>query len=184
MNLNQLTQKQKKFAGGFAIFAFVALVLSLVWYFGIRKDSAAVKTTTPFELYYYDEGNYFLTKKEALAAAAKYGASLASSDNIANAQVAGADWCRWGWYNDQSPSVAFPLAKPTSFKSCRENPQGLEGQVVTVKNIPETAKWGALLYGPKPSKSILPECSTLSADNRSGSPCQLAFSTKKWSQYS
>ena len=143
-------------------------------------------TTPDSEVYYYDEGNYSLNKNAAAASAAKYGAALASLDDVAKAQVAGADWCRWGWTNAPVNTVAFPVAKSTAFNSCRENSSNLKDQVVTFAGNTLTPynTWGALLYGPKPSKTILPECAPYSNANATGSPCQVAFSSNKWSQYS
>ena len=92
-------------------------------------------TTPDSEVYYYDEGHYSLTKKAAADSAAKYGAVLASPDEVSKAQAAGADWCRWGWTNDPIGSVAFPIAKPTAFTNCNDNMSKLEGQVKTVSGV-------------------------------------------------
>jgi hypothetical protein len=183
-----------------AVAALLIIVMIIYVMYGGSKSACTLDTdctapqtcvsgacTTPApEVYYYDEGNYSLNKNAAAASAAKYDAALASPDDVAKAQVAGADWCRWGWTNAPVNTVAFPVAKSTAFNSCRENPSNRKDQVVTFSGNTLTPNhtWGALLYGPKPSKTILPECAPYSVANATGPPCQVAFSSNKWSQYS
>jgi len=148
---------------------------------GTECDSTSKKCekslpTGQKEVYLYDEGSYTLNYDEANAAAAKYGATLAGDSDVVTAQAKGADWCRWGWIND-GRTVVYPAASDST-NGCGQ------GTVFRDWNTPKEKKYGATFLGPKPSKSVLPECPPRDKDQTPGPPCQVAFSSKKWSQYS
>jgi hypothetical protein len=148
---------------------------------GTECDSTSKKCekslpTGQKEVYFYDEGSYTLNYDAANAAAAKYGATLAGDSDVVTAQAKGADWCRWGWIND-GHTVVYPAANDST-NGCGQ------GTVFRDWNTPKEKKYGATFLGPKPSKSVLPECPPRDKDQTPGPPCQVAFSSKKWSQYS
>ena len=138
------------------------------------------------ELYLYDEGTYTMnfvdSQKKAIELNEKYRnygvTKLAGDADVVTGQQAGADWCRWGWIDD-GKTLAYPIAKGSPF-NCGDNKIDRSSYPL---NIPSVAV-SAIMYGPKPPKSDLPECpSPRLPDGTLGKPCQMAFSSKKWSQY-
>jgi hypothetical protein len=136
----------------------------------------------PSEVYHYDEGIFAIHNADAQSIAAKFGAKIASESDIAAAQAAGADWCRWGWLDNNT--IAYPLAGPTAFPYCPDGTPPPGGKVFSSTSAIDNT-WGVTLYGPKPPKSTIPECSpVLGLKAKSlGNPCIVPFSSNKWSQY-
>ena len=103
---------------------------------------------------------------------------LAGDADVVTGHNSGADWCRWGWIDD-GKTLAYPIARGSQFK-CGDN----KIDRIRFPDIVPTDTVSALMYGPKPPKSDLPECpSPRLPDGTLGKPCQMAFSSKKWSQY-
>ena len=138
----------------------------------------------PSEVYHYDEGMFAIHSDDIQKIATRFGATVASESDIVAAQAAGADWCRWGWLNNNT--IAYPLAGPTAYPYCPDGTPPPGGKVFKYLDTSSGNTWGVTLYGPKPSKSVLPVCaSTLGASTKSvGAPCIVPFSSTKWSQYS
>ena len=107
------------------------------------------------EVYALMDG-YSYTKDAAQAKCASYGGTLATRQQIIDAQAKGAGWCSWGWISDLSGGknlIAFPVQPQNN---CASSAPGVP---VRLQEAP-TGTWGANCYGPPPSNEMLPFNST------------------------
>lgn len=102
--------------------------------------------------------NNVYTYKNAKALCNAYGADLASYDQIENAYKDGAEWCSYGWSDEQM--AYFPTQKGTFNKlrkiKGRENDcgrPGINGGFISNPNV----RFGANCYGYKPKITNLEE---------------------------
>ena len=137
---------------------------------GTCKDPAVVPAP---EVYVYDEGQYMFDYQQAVIAAAKNDASVATNAQLSDALAAGADWCWWGWL-DGGTRVALPLAvNSNKAKDCQA---GGPGEISYYTPNIQNSHFGTLLYGIKPQ---LPKCAGVP-----GVPCTFPFNDVKYSKYS
>lgn len=202
MNLNQLTQQQKIFAA-IGVVVFVGIVIFLVWYFIIKKDTpkatpkatptptnTPTRTNTPTptntpvvalkEVYYADKGGTnetryaFGSKDQADTHAKLLGGTLATLQQLIDAHSKGLDVCSFAWASD---GLVYTVSQNSHGlgSGCENN------STIGVKTF-QINKGGAWVYGVKPPAAIVTMCNGPSVTT----PCILPFSTvtKKWSQYS
>lgn len=84
--------------------------------------------------------DYRYTKAEAAGVCAKYGAQVATTAQLSDAQKAGADWCFSGWVADGGgkwPITTSPIG-------------GCGGRQGVIEWTPDSGKAGVNCYGPKP----------------------------------
>lgn len=101
------------------------------------------------EVYYYGVPNpdtqsaYTFTLPEAQAQAKKLGGALATVEQVAAAQAAGAQWCGWGWTGgDGAYYRTFP----------RQGAYGCKGQGgLNISSAPGTSAASVAVYGVKPN---------------------------------
>jgi Extracellular link domain len=91
---------------------------------------------------------YDYKKEEAEAICMKYGAKVATTQQLTDAQKNGADWCFSGWVSD-SNTGKWPIT--TSVVG------GCGGRRGIIEWTPDTKKAGVNCYGPKPPANQYPE---------------------------
>lgn len=100
---------------------------------------SAASVTGPVQVYAVGP-DYRYTKGEAAGVCAKYGGSVATTAQLADAQKAGADWCFSGWVSDGGgkwPITTSPIS-------------GCGGRQGVIEWTPDSGKAGVNCYGPKP----------------------------------
>jgi hypothetical protein len=86
--------------------------------------------------------DYRFTKGEAAGVCAKYGAAVATTAQLTEAQQKGADWCFHAWVADEN-NAPFPITT---------NPiQGCGNRQGVIGGVPGSGRAGVNCYGPKPS---------------------------------
>lgn len=132
------------------------------------------------EVFCVDVANYGLNWAAAQAMAQQLGATVATVDQLAAAQAAGAQWCWAGWTQGPAgPQVLYPMQE-----GAPANCAGPAAGVKTMVAHPDLAAlYGVNLYGVKPH---LPLCT-----NQAKAPCVSPFAAPlagqsfpaKWSQW-
>ena len=183
-----LTGKQKILIAG----GFVGLLVLLVYFVFIGKDTpkppvrpppaipnpATPRVSMPTldllqEVYYADKGGtnetrYKFTKSsDAEAYANELGGTLATYEQLKDAQMNGLDVCWFGWAKDGKIYTA--TSTPNSDPTCAKPAVGLFSSV---------RKGGAWVYGIKKPKMESMHCN----DPNTTISCVLPFSKTKWSQ--
>ncbi len=100
---------------------------------------SAPVVTGPVQVYAVGP-DYRHTKAEAAGVCARYGATVATTAQLADAQRAGADWCFSGWVADGGgkwPITTSPIG-------------GCGGRQGVIEWTPDSGKAGVNCYGPKP----------------------------------
>lgn len=104
----------------------------------------------------YFVGGYAYTQAGAQDTCSLFGAQVANSEQLRQAQAAGADWCATGWISD-SPTPQYPITNST-MAGCGNGSAGI------MSWMPPGGLAGVNCYGPKPDKlasnQILPFNST------------------------
>ena len=103
----------------------------------------------------FNVGNNLYTYDDAKTLCSSYGARLATYDEIELAYNKGAEWCNYGWSDNQM--AFFPTQKST-WKKLQEDPKtknncgrpGVNGGYMTNPNI----RFGANCYGKKPAPTV------------------------------
>lgn len=93
--------------------------------------------------------NYSYTQAEAPQICAKYGAQVATSSQLQDAQSYGADWCFTGWVSDSS-NAQYPITTRT-MAGCGNGTSGI------IQWTPDNKQAGVNCYGPKPGIDDYPE---------------------------
>ena len=109
---------------------------------------------------YQVSGSY--TAATAATTCSALGATLATTQQVKDAQGAGAGWCSWGWVSDISGNsnlIAFPVQAGLS---CANDAPG-----VLVRIQKGTASYAATCYGVKPAQ---------------GQSSAIAFNPSQWNQ--
>jgi hypothetical protein len=110
---------------------------------------------------YAVSGNY--TADTAATTCSSLGATLATHQQVKDAQVAGAGWCTWGWISDisgGSNQIAYPVQ--TGLSCASQSP----GVLVRIQRATGSS-YGATCYGVKPAQ---------------GQSNALAFNPSQWNQ--
>jgi hypothetical protein len=111
------------------------------------QDTALVSNNTPPSEAYSVNGSF--TQLEAQAKCESYGATLASYQELENAQLLGAGWCSWGWITDDTANTAKISFPVQTTDSCHSDAPGTK---VRLQN--GSGKYGANCYGVKPPLSV------------------------------
>jgi hypothetical protein len=106
--------------------------------------------------------SYKYTKDQAQQVCSKYGAQVATSAQVQEAQLNGADWCFTGWVSD-SDSPQYPITTST-YGGCGNGNNGIQSWGTS------DGKAGVNCYGPKPGIDDYPPGEIL------------AFSQTSWDQ--
>lgn len=120
--------------------------------YGVSIDSmSAPPATGPTQVFNVTGGSfqaYNIPQAQAQQVCAQYGAQVATTAQLQQAQQLGADWCSSGWVADSNNAV-FPVTTST------ENGCG-SGQTGVLTYTPPTNMAGVNCYGPKPTISSVP----------------------------
>jgi hypothetical protein len=110
--------------------------------YGINLDPSTIgKITGPTQVFAVGpEYNY--TKNKSQEVCSKYGAQVATSSQLEEAQKNGADWCFTGWVSD-SNSAMYPITTSTE-TGCGNGNNGV------INWTPSNNQAGVNCYGPKP----------------------------------
>lgn len=96
------------------------------------------------QVFLVDTGKYGYTSAQAADVAKKFGATVATYDQLMSAYYAGAEWCHFGWVNDSGRLEPMLIVHEKS-KNCGGGPGA-----VTWKGAP---KAGVVLFGQKPASA-------------------------------
>lgn len=91
---------------------------------------------------YWVGPNYQYTQSQAQSVCAAYGAQVATSAQLQQAQASGADWCSSGWVSD-NPTPQYPINESTG-TGCGNGSPGIKYY------MPGGNIAGVTCYGPKP----------------------------------
>ena len=117
--------------------------------YGVNLNAkATAKTTGPPQVFAVGPG-YNYTKDQAQSVCAKYGAQVATSQQLATAQAQGADWCFTTWVSD-SNSAQYPITTSTQ-GGCGNGGTGI------ISWTPSSNTAGVSCYGPKPGIDSFPQ---------------------------
>jgi hypothetical protein len=116
--------------------------------YGVSMDvMAAPKGTGPTQVFAVGPG-YNYTKTQAQQVCAKYGAQVATQEQLQNAQTYGADWCFTGWVSDSNTSM-YPITTSTE-TGCGNGSTGI------MQYNTGNGQAGVNCYGPKPTIDSYP----------------------------
>lgn len=120
----------------------------------VETPSKNLSISNPKEVFHIPNNIYTYSDAKALCKA--YNAELASYDQIKNAHISGAEWCSYGWSQDQM--ALFPTQSETyeKLKTVKGHEHdcgrpGINGGYIANENV----KFGVNCYGYKPK--ITPE---------------------------
>jgi hypothetical protein len=116
------------------------------------KSTGSVSTSFGKEVFHISDNNY--TYSDAKAVCKAYNAELANYDQIKKSHTGGAEWCSYGWSDDQM--VFFPTQK-TTYENLKKKKghehdcgrPGINGGYISNPN----AKFGVNCYGKKPKNA-------------------------------
>jgi hypothetical protein len=116
--------------------------------YGVTIDAKAVASSTgPTQVFAVGPG-YNYTKDQAQGVCAQYGAQVATSSQLADAQAAGADWCFSGWVSDAN-DPQYPITTSTG--------QGCGNGSTGIMTYNPGGSAGVNCYGPKPGIDNYPQ---------------------------
>ncbi len=116
--------------------------------YGVSMDAIQKpKGTGPTQVFAVGPG-YNYTKDQAQQICAKYGAQVATQEQLQNAQTYGADWCFTGWVSDSSTSI-YPVTTSTE-AGCGNGTTGI------IQYNTGNGMAGVNCYGPKPTIDSYP----------------------------
>jgi hypothetical protein len=114
--------------------------------YGVSLNSmASQKTQGPVQVFAVagpGGQSYKYTKSQAEQVCSKYGAKVATSSQLKDAQKNGADWCFTGWVSD-SNSPQYPITTRT-YRGCGQGNSGIQSWGT------ENGRAGVNCYGSKP----------------------------------
>jgi len=112
------------------------------------QDVAKVSNNATLLEAYSVSGSF--TQLEAQAKCESYGATLASYQELVNAQLLGAGWCSWGWITDDTANTAKISFPVQTTDSCHSDAPGTKVRL----QGGGSGKYGANCYGVKPPLSV------------------------------
>ena len=117
--------------------------------YGVSIDSMTTpKQPGPTQVFAVGPG-YNYTQAQASQICSQYGAQVATSAQLQDAQSYGADWCFTGWVSDSS-SAQYPITTSTQ-GGCGNGTTGI------IQWTPDSKQAGVNCYGPKPGIDDYPE---------------------------